>query len=72
MSDWVETKDRLPDENAGRLEFTDGKRPYKGYFKNGRFVAEPGPDAGGVPSFGWEPNAEIIKWRQMEDNELYS
>ena len=50
MAVWVATKDRLPDENSHRLEFTDGKFRYEGYFRNGQFVAElPTMDSGEIP-----------------------
>jgi hypothetical protein len=71
MGDRVETKERLPDEDAGGLEFTYGQRPHKGYFKNGRFFVQLPPNAGGAPPSTWEPTTQIIRWRQMEDNELY-
>lgn len=69
-SRWTETKVCLPEENATRLVFTDGKRFFKGYFRKGRFFAETPPDAQTGTTVTWQPEG-ITRWRRMEDDELY-
>jgi hypothetical protein len=71
VSEWIETKARLPEENSGRLEFTSGKgrQTFKGYYRNGQFVAETPPDARSGASIAWAPQ-DITLWRLMESDEL--
>jgi len=61
VSGWIEVTDRLPDENFGELEFTDGKRRFYGYYQNGRFLAENPPDAEGGALTIWAPQG-ITGW----------
>ncbi len=67
MSEWIETKDRLPEENFDRLEFTSGKgqRTYEGLYQQGQFVTELPPDAEGGAITVWAPEG-ITLWRPMK------
>jgi len=69
VSEWIEVRDRLPEENAGRLVFTDGKREFSGYYRNGQFVAETPTAAGTGDITPWSPPG-IVAWRIKGANEL--
>ena len=65
MTTWIETKDRLPEENSGELLFTDGRRAYEGYYRDGRFRATLPPDFGREAPATWGPR-EVLRWRPLE------
>ena len=66
MTRWIEITDRLPNENAGELAFTNGRREFEGYYRDGLFIAQTPPDAEGSVSITWAPET-ITGWLPKKD-----
>jgi hypothetical protein len=64
MAEWIDVKDRLPEENIGELQFTDGKREFEGYYKNRRFIQELPVDSESGRVTEWSPEG-IVSWRRV-------